>query len=149
MSVKSWDFTDWVFASFVTISICVLVVPLILLLGVCVIKSTTGLSYEYSNGERTGIVYKISTTGLIWKTWEGEMNLGGVKSGDKNNVANLWEFSVTDPTLVKRLQHAIRTNQHLTLKYTSPFLMSYKVGGSGYLVTAIEEDTLKESNGEK
>lgn len=57
-------------------------------------------SYDiYSNGFRVGIVTKFSEKGVIWKTWEGEMNLGGTRTaetgrGRTNITLNLWEFSL-------------------------------------------------------
>ena len=141
---SEWDLIDYVFALSVAIIVLVIAIPLSLVIAIPIIKSTTGISNEYSSGERSGIVYKMSNSGFIWKTWEGEMNLGGVKSGDNSNVANIWHFSVTDPILVKRLQDATHTNQHLILNYTEPFLMQYRIGASGYLVTSIFNDDNQE-----
>jgi hypothetical protein len=34
-----------------------------------------GCSENYSNGERIGLVTKFSEQGLVWKSWEGHLNL--------------------------------------------------------------------------
>jgi hypothetical protein len=41
-----------------------------------------GWGANFSDGERTGDIYKFSKKGLIYKSWEGEMYLGGVHSTD-------------------------------------------------------------------
>lgn len=56
-------------------------------------------SSNYSNGYRNGFVNKFSERGFIYKTWEGTLNLGGLKkkTDDDNNesyVANTWDFSL-------------------------------------------------------
>jgi hypothetical protein len=40
------------------------------------IQCCGGLNIEYSEGSRSGVVQKLSRKGVIWKTWEGELNLG-------------------------------------------------------------------------
>ena len=64
-----------------------------------------GVPMTLSEGERTGVIYKISKCGYFWKTWEGEMNLGGMSamSAGKGGSVNIWSFSVVDPELVRRL----------------------------------------------
>ena len=49
----------------------------------------------YSTGTRTGVVIKISKKGYVFKTYEGELNLGGFSQGDGSFlIKNMWNFSV-------------------------------------------------------
>ncbi len=49
----------------------------------------------YSNGSRTGVVIKVSQKGYLFKTYEGELNLGGFSQGDGTlMVKNVWNFSI-------------------------------------------------------
>lgn len=51
-------------------------------------------NYTYGEGSRTGYLIKFAKTGFVFKTYEGEMNLGGMNANN-NSVANyLWDFSV-------------------------------------------------------
>lgn len=59
-----------------------LLLAAILLLNSC--------SENYSNGERIGFLTKFSQRGLIWKSWEGELNL--TQTG--MNTSSLFPFSV-------------------------------------------------------
>lgn len=60
-------------------------------LFICVIAlSLQSCSENYSNGERIGFVTKFSQAGLIWKSWEGELNL--TQTG--MNTSSLFPFSI-------------------------------------------------------
>ena len=49
----------------------------------------------YSTGTRTGAVIKISKKGYVFKTYEGELNLGGFSQGDGSFlIKNMWNFSI-------------------------------------------------------
>src|SRR4030095_1494678 len=51
-------------------------------------------NYTYSKGSRTGYLVKFNVKGYVFKTYEGELNLGGMNA-QNNSVANyLWDFSV-------------------------------------------------------
>ena len=50
---------------------------------------------SYSTGTRTGVVIKLSKKGYIFKTYEGELNLGGISEGDGTLMpTRIWKFSV-------------------------------------------------------
>lgn len=50
---------------------------------------------SYSTGARTGVVIKVSKKGYIFKTYEGELNLGGLSEGDGTIMpTRIWKFSI-------------------------------------------------------
>ena len=55
-------------------------------------------SYTYSEGNRAGRLIKFSKQGFMFKTYEGEMNLGCVTNAANNSMMMnyMWDFSVTD-----------------------------------------------------
>lgn len=57
-----------------------LVVTIVLLVFAIPVLFVIGLFPNYSDGERTGDIYKFSEKGIIWKSWEGVMYLGGLTS---------------------------------------------------------------------
>lgn len=61
--------------------------------------------FVYSDGTRVGILYKFSRKGNIFKTYEGEMMLPGLKSKSVNSGTNtnLFTFSVDNEELAKKL----------------------------------------------
>lgn len=88
-----------------------------------------GCSHDYSQGSRTGTVIKFSKKGLMFKTWEGSMNLGGLRTTDDGVVANTFEFSI-DPTsyhhedqpmLIKEIQLALDSGYPIELYYNQEY----------------------------
>lgn len=53
-------------------------------------------NYTYSEGSRSGMLLKFSKKGYVFKTWEGELNLGGITQAQGTMLNNLWNFSVRD-----------------------------------------------------
>lgn len=61
-------------------------------------------SFTYSEGSRAGVIIKFSKKGYVFKTYEGELNLGGI--GNIPNTAQLnqiWEFSVKNQQVADTL----------------------------------------------
>ncbi|MEO5571577.1 MAG: 6-phosphogluconate dehydrogenase [Bacteroidia bacterium] len=50
--------------------------------------------FHYSDGSRTGYLSKFTKKGYVFKTYEGELFLGGVNAANSTIVNNAWEFSV-------------------------------------------------------
>jgi hypothetical protein len=63
-------------------------------------------AFVYSEGTRVGIIYKFSKKGTIFKTYEGEMMLPGIRNKGKSLSTNTFNFSVTDEELAKKLMES-------------------------------------------
>jgi hypothetical protein len=73
--------------------------------------------YVYSDGTRVGILYKFSRKGTVFKTYEGEMMLPGLRSKMNSPLStNTFNFSVTDKELAIKLTKL--QGQELELRYT-------------------------------
>ena len=76
-----------------------------------------GCSENYSNGERIGFVTKFSNRGLIWKSWEGELNL--TQTG--MNTSSTFQFSIDndrqDEKVVKVLDSAATLGWKVKIRY--------------------------------
>jgi hypothetical protein len=93
-----------------------------------------------SDGTRVGVLSKFSYSGLVNKSYEGELNMGGVRNrvdsdGKSSMVANVWEFSCTNPDTAKKIESLI--GKEVIIKYHQSF------GGfsrrTSYDVVSIEE----------
>lgn len=64
--------------------------------------------YVYSEGTRVGILYKFSKKGTVFKTYEGEMVLPGIKFRQQNSgiSSNMFYFSVADEELANKLMES-------------------------------------------
>ncbi len=60
-------------------------------------------NWTYSDGYRAGHLIKISRKGVFWKTYEGQLNLGGFQSGEDGLSGNIWSFSVPKRAVYEEL----------------------------------------------
>lgn len=103
-----------------------------LFIPLVIATSFTSIPYEYSNGTKGGSLTKFTQKGLIFKTWEGQLNLGGmVTNGDGGMVANVWNFSVTDPAIISKLQKA---KGRVELDYSQKLLVPINQGSTSYKI---------------
>lgn len=63
-------------------------------------------SWTYSEGSRAGYLVKISKKGVVFKTYEGQLNLGGFQADQQSGiVGNIWAFSVLEDEVYSELQN--------------------------------------------
>lgn len=91
--------------------------------------------YVTSEGERVGTIIKFSRKGIVWKTWEGQMVLGG--SGASANGENVWQFSVDRPELVDAIKKAQRDAQVVTLRYEEELTSLPTRGDTNYYIVDV------------
>jgi hypothetical protein len=112
---------------------------------ICLLIASAALSacgQGYSTGSRMGVVTKFSNKGLVMKSWEGEMNLGGFRNKTNSNgeslvVANVFVFSVTSPDIAKQINEAMISGARVELVYNQWFLPPLSQD-SGYTITAVK-----------
>lgn len=76
----------------------------ILLVGILI--TTLAFNYTYSEGTRAGVLMKFSKRGFVFKTYEGELNMGGVGNiGGTANVNQVWNFSVKEAGVADTLHN--------------------------------------------
>ncbi len=62
------------------------------------------VTFTYSEGNRAGRLIKFSSKGYFFKTYEGELNLGGINTVNGGVlVNNMWLFSVADDAVADSL----------------------------------------------
>jgi hypothetical protein len=93
-------------------------------------------NYTYSDGNRAGILIKFSKKGYIFKTHEGELNLGGINPMPGNTMANnIWEFSVKDATVALALDTL--QGRKVRLHYKEKKNKLFWRGDTNYLVDEV------------
>jgi len=70
------------------------------------------LTWNYSEGERAGLLQKFSRKGWVCKTYEGELALYVVAGV----APEIWRFSVRDPALARELSKVV--GQRVQLHYS-------------------------------
>ena len=94
--------------------------------------------FVYSSGNRAGTVTKFSHKGFFCKTWEGELLMGGMKQTQEGNLqANVFQFSVVDPEIVKQVSVALENGQRVSLVYEQVLIPWVCDQETGYRITAV------------
>ncbi len=95
-------------------------------------------NFTYSEGNRAGVLIKFSKRGVVFKTYEGELNQGG--TGNIPNTAQfnqIWEFSVRDETVADELMKL--EGRKVTLHYKQKIKNMPWDGETVYFVDGVEE----------
>lgn len=92
-----------------------------------------GGGISMGDGDRVGIVTKLSHRGIVWTTWEGQMILGG----QGTVTTNVWEFSIDDPNVLKEVQAAVDSQKTVKLTYHQNLLIRPWIGGTTYFVKTV------------
>lgn len=94
---------------------------------------------SYSTGTRTGIVIKLSQKGYVFKTYEGELNLGGISEGDGTIMpSRIWNFSIEKNNVnvydsITQLQ-----GKHVRLYYKEVLKNFFWQSDTPYLIEKVE-----------
>lgn len=94
-------------------------------------------NFTYSEGNRAGVVIKFSKKGYVFKTYEGELNLGGINTiTNTAQVNQLWQFSVKDQAVADSLMKC--EGRKVSLQYKEIIKAMPWQGETNYFVTGVE-----------
>jgi hypothetical protein len=95
-------------------------------------------SWTYSDGTRAGQLIKVTKKGVVFKTYEGQLNLGGLSgdSGADGLQGNIWDFSVLKDDVYDNLQKY--EGRRVKLSYKERYKTMPWQGETNYIVTGIE-----------
>lgn len=93
--------------------------------------------WTYSEGTRAGELIKVSKKGVVFKTHEGQLNLGGFESGNDGVVGNIWDFSTTKDEVYDRLQQL--EGKKVKLYYRQRYKPMPWQGKTDYFVEGVDE----------
>lgn len=108
-----------------------------ILIGVGAVLALSG-SYVYfgnfSTGTRAGVVMKISKKGYVFKTNEGQLDIGQINQP--------WDFSVegSDEELLKTLEEVQGTGERVKLHYVEKFIIAPWRGDTKYFIIQIDRN---------
>lgn len=116
-----------------------LIIIAILFLGTLGYFSISNMTY--SSGSRAGYLIKISQKGYIFKTYEGQLNLGGISSGGGDDLGaigrnHIWAFSVEDEAVYKELQKY--EGRRVSLAYRQVYKNFFWQGDTDYFIQEVE-----------
>ena len=107
-----------------------------------------GMSYylegTYSEGYRAGTMVKFSNKGYLFKTYEGELNLGMVFTEDPGksptSMGTIWAFSVKagEKDVIEKIDSALLTGKRIKLHYQEKYTTGFWRGDTKYLIDGAE-----------
>ena len=103
------------------------------------------IAYTYSDGNRAGKLIKFSHRGYLFKTYEGEMNLGGINTTNGGVlINNMWLFSVSDRSVADSLSKL--EGKDITVHYKEKLSTLPWRGDTKYIVDKVVEVHASDSN---
>ena len=91
----------------------------------------------FSKGTRSGLLNKVSYKGVIWKTYEGELNMGSISTRNENGIiGNTWPFSVWRDDIYEQLQDY--QGQPVKLYYRQKYKAMPWQGKTDYFIYKVE-----------
>jgi hypothetical protein len=117
------------------------VLKLLIVIIVLGAVSAWGLTqFAYSEGERAGVVSKFSKKGYVFKTYEGELNVGA--QGQVSNMnQNIWAFTLqnsNDTAIINNLEDAMLYGKRVRLHYEQRVFKFFWMGDSEFFVTRVD-----------
>lgn len=110
----------------------------LLLLGVLVLLF---LYYaNYSDGTRAGIPMKMSKKGVLFKTYEGQLNVGGISNTPDGAIPTVWDFSVrnSEDSVLYKLNAAVDEGKRVKLYYKEKYRKLFWIGDTKYFVYKVD-----------
>ncbi len=117
----------------------ILIVILILLIGFCAF-AYFGI---YDEGVRAGNVVRVSKKGVVFKTYEGQLNLqsfGAIKGNSP--FIETFDFSIekNKPEIISELEAVALTGERVNLHYIKRYLKFPWRGETKYFITDVERE---------
>ena len=101
-----------------------------------------GLGKDYSNGVRAGHLIKVSKKGLVYKSYEAELQVvdniavSNVDENALNTPKVFWQVSTRDEAIGKKLEDLV--GKEIKIKYTQYLVRPIELG-SDYEILSYEE----------
>jgi hypothetical protein len=109
----------------------ILIVVLVGAVAVAALYLWLVLLWAYSDGERAGILQKLSRKGWLCKTYEGELAISIIPGV----IPTLWDFSVRDEKVLAELNAAL--GKRVVLHYTEHVGVPSCFGDTNYFVNRV------------
>jgi prepilin-type N-terminal cleavage/methylation domain-containing protein len=126
-----------------------LLVVIAIIAILCGLALGVGGGCSVSDGNRTGTVTKFAHKGIMVKSWEGELLMGGVRDVGQNggSVANIWRFTVLDADVATKMESLV--GKPVKIKYHQVFIANPLTRDTTYEVIAVEDLTAPAPTPEK
>lgn len=114
---------------------------LLIVVGLAVLVIGFIYIFNFSDGFRVGVPVKISSKGFLVKTYEGQLNIGGLTSSAEGVLPTQWEFTVhgSDQNVLDDLESAIEHGKRVKIFYKEKLMVLPWRGDTKYFAYKVEE----------
>ncbi len=97
-------------------------------------------NFTFSEGSRNGTVIKLSSKGIMFKTYEGQLNVGAYIREGNGAPTTIWEFSVPkgNQDVLDDINEAVDKGRRVKLHYKEKLRTLPWRGDTKYLVFRVE-----------
>ena len=112
----------------------------VIIIGLFVLLMLFFYYANYSSGYRAGVTTKISKKGVLFKTHEGTLNVGGLTNTNDGTIPTTWDFTVkkTDTDVIAKIDQAIQNSHRVKLLYKEKYVKLFWRGDTKYFVYDVE-----------
>lgn len=115
-----------------------ILVGIVFLLVLALVITFLVFNFTYSEGSRAGVLMKFSKRGYVFKTYEGELNTGGVGNiANTAQVNQVWNFSVKNQGFADTLH--LYEGKRVILFYQQKIKHLPWQGETDYFVNKVQE----------
>ena len=93
-------------------------------------------SWSYSEGTRSGNLIKVSKKGVIFKSFEGQLNIGGISMAS-GLEGNIWSFTMLEESLMSTIKSY--EGKKVKVFYKERYKTMPWLGDTNYIVNKIEK----------
>ena len=116
---------------------------LVTIIGITVLALASFLIYAnftFSEGSRNGTVIKLSKKGVMFKTYEGQLNVGAYVKEGNSAPTTIWEFSVpkSNQQVLDDINEAIDKGRRVKLHYKEKLMTLPWRGDTKYLIYKVD-----------
>lgn len=104
-------------------------------ISITILSHTTGLNPDYGHGEVVGRMVKLEYRGLIYQTWEGEIELGPTHQASTSNTIRFTVDTTDDEEMLNKIKESV--GKDVRVNYKTWFTTPYRIGTSNNVVTNV------------
>lgn len=114
---------------------------LLIVLGLGILVMIGLYYFNKSEGYRVGVPVKVSYKGYVIKTYEGQLNIGGLTNSAEGVLPTQWDFTVrdSDQQVLEDLESAIENGGRVKVFYKEKLVLLPWRGDTKYFVYQVEE----------
>lgn len=90
------------------------------------------------DGQKNGTLTRLAQKGSVHPTWEAELVRGGSFTGGTGVQAGAFEFTISDPELLKKVRYAFENELQVRIKYHQSWPAWWSSDSEGNFLDSIE-----------